>query len=73
VSLQYILKEQTLKIQNSVLKILSWHSFWLLILSLSLNQNPMDSFFTRSLTARHWWLMPVILATQKTEIRRIMV
>jgi hypothetical protein len=23
--------------------------------------------------ARHWWLTPVILATQETEIRRIMV
>jgi hypothetical protein len=23
--------------------------------------------------ARHWWLTPVILATQETEIRRIVV
>jgi hypothetical protein len=23
--------------------------------------------------AKHWWLMPVILATQEAEIRRIMV
>jgi hypothetical protein len=29
--------------------------------------------FTRNLAARHWWLTPVILATQETEIRRIMV
>jgi hypothetical protein len=27
----------------------------------------------KSYIARHRWLMPVILATQKTEIRRIMV
>jgi hypothetical protein len=25
------------------------------------------------LEARHWWLMPVILATQEATIRRIMV
>jgi hypothetical protein len=25
------------------------------------------------LQARHWWLTPVILATQEAEIRRIMV
>jgi hypothetical protein len=25
------------------------------------------------LNARHWWLTPVILATQEAEIRRIMV
>jgi hypothetical protein len=23
--------------------------------------------------ARHWWLMPIILATQEAEIRKIMV
>jgi hypothetical protein len=27
----------------------------------------------RGLFARHWWLMPVILATQEAEIRRIEV
>jgi hypothetical protein len=26
-----------------------------------------------SIMARHWWLMPIILATQEAEIRRIKV
>jgi hypothetical protein len=26
-----------------------------------------------TISTRHWWLTPVILATQKAEIRRIMV
>jgi hypothetical protein len=27
----------------------------------------------KKVSARHWWLMPVIPATQEAEIRRIMV
>jgi hypothetical protein len=29
--------------------------------------------FKKTEVARHWWLTPIILATQEAEIRRIMV
>jgi hypothetical protein len=32
-----------------------------------------STFQIRKKLARHWWLMPVILATQEAEIMRIMV
>jgi hypothetical protein len=32
-----------------------------------------EYFIKNLLEARHWWLMPIILATQKVEIRRIEV
>jgi hypothetical protein len=30
-------------------------------------------FFKKSISAKSWWLTPVILATQEAEVRRIMV
>jgi hypothetical protein len=32
-----------------------------------------DRVNNMEIPAKRWWLMPVILATQETEIRRIMV
>jgi hypothetical protein len=29
--------------------------------------------WNKEFLAEHWWLMPVILATQKVEIRRIVI
>jgi hypothetical protein len=32
-----------------------------------------NELFKKFQIARHWWLMPIILATQEAEIRRVMV
>jgi hypothetical protein len=36
-------------------------------------QFPQHHLLKQTFFARHWWLMPVILATQEAEIRRIAV
>jgi hypothetical protein len=32
-----------------------------------------QSYSSKDIKAEHWWLTPIILATQKVEIRRIVV
>jgi hypothetical protein len=39
----------------------------------ALSSSPSTKIIIITKAAGHWWLMPVILATQETEIRRIMV